>query len=383
MNGTKVYEDGYCAVFQEQEDFLDCIKRIGKNSFWDVRRSRSLRLAAIREGSELETELKEAYEKEGLDPEIITDTVLNTGLLLKVKGRYYPIRACAVKSILDRAGISGNGLKRLEKQVYARILNECLKTAQGEALIRISEGKISAVLGGDAHDYSILDMEQIFRHTAEYLEDNYRGCRYLAGFYEHEMASAMWELSGNDELLDAYRREIRLAGKVPEEMKAVVRVTTSDTGAGGANIFPMLLAGKENRTISLGSPLRLGHRNGSSLREFDEQLKMLHGKYQLAAGNLIRLLKVDIVHPVSCMKRVLDRVQIPRKYAAEAVELFLAQNGEEPCTAHDIYYAMGEIPFLLACDGEEGSRLARVEENLARALALNWSDYDIAGDYRW
>ena len=166
-------------------------------------------------------------------------------------------------------------------------------------------------------------------------------------------------------------------------MKAVVRVTTSDTGAGGANIFPMLLAGKENRTISLGSPLRLGHRNGSSLREFDEQLKMLHGKYQLAAGNLIRLLKVDIQYPVSCMKRVLDRVQIPRKYAAEAVELFLAQNGEEPCTAHDIYYAMGEIPFLLACDGEEGSRLARVEENLARALALNWSDYDIAGDYRW
>ena len=60
MNGTKVYEDGYCAVFQDQEDFLDCIKRIGKNSFWDVRRSRSLRLAAIREGSELETELKEA-----------------------------------------------------------------------------------------------------------------------------------------------------------------------------------------------------------------------------------------------------------------------------------------------------------------------------------
>ena len=76
---------------------------------------------------------------------------------------------------------------------------------------------------------------------------------------------------------------------------------------------------------------------------------------------------------------------VRRREAAfsEAVELFLAQNGEEPCTAHDIYYAMGEIPFLLACDGEEGNRLARVEENLARALALNWSDYDIAGDYRW
>ena len=161
MNGAKVYEDSYCAVFRNQETFLECIKSIGRNSFWDVRRSGSLRLTAVKEGSELERELKEAYEKEGLDPEIITDTILNTGLLLKVKGKYYPVRACAVKSILDRAGISGNGLKRVEKQVYARILNDCLKTARGEALIRVSEGKISAVLGGDAHDYSILDMERI------------------------------------------------------------------------------------------------------------------------------------------------------------------------------------------------------------------------------
>ncbi|HJC23253.1 MAG TPA: transposase [Candidatus Eisenbergiella merdavium] len=383
MNGGKVYEDGFCAVFQNQDEFLDCISRIGRNSSWDVRRSKSLRLAALQEGSDLVRELKEEYEKEGLDPEIITDTVLNTGLLLKVKGRYYPIRSCAIKSILDRAGISGNGLKRVEKQVYARILNDCLKTAKGEALIRISEGKISAVLGGDSHDYSILDMEQIFRHTVEYLKDNYRGCRYLAGFYEHEMASALWELSGNDELLDAYRKEISLAGKIPEQMKAVVRVTTSDTGVGGANIFPMLLAGKENRTISLGSPLRLGHRNGSSIREFDEQLRMLYGKYQLAAGNLIRLLKVEIQYPISCMKRVLDRLQVPKKYAAEAVEIFQAQNGEAPCTAHDIYYAMGEIPFFLSCDGEEGSRLARVEENISRALSLNWNEYDIAGDYKW
>ena len=59
MNGSKVYEDSYCAVFRDQETFFDCIKSIGRNSFWDVRRSGSLRLSAVKEGSELERELKE------------------------------------------------------------------------------------------------------------------------------------------------------------------------------------------------------------------------------------------------------------------------------------------------------------------------------------
>ena len=124
--------------------------------------------------------MKERYADEGLDEEIITDTIVNTGLLLKVRNQYYPVRNCAIKSILDRAGISGAGLRRVEKSVYARILNDCLKAAKGEALLRISEGKVSAVLGGDCHDYAVLDMEQVFLHTVDYLIGNFKGCRRLA-----------------------------------------------------------------------------------------------------------------------------------------------------------------------------------------------------------
>lgn len=53
-------------------------------------------------------------------------------------------------------------MRRLEKNVYARILNDLLKVANGEALIRFSEGKVSAVLSGDCNDYAVLDVEQIF-----------------------------------------------------------------------------------------------------------------------------------------------------------------------------------------------------------------------------
>lgn len=170
MNEAKVYEDGYRAVFQRQEDFLDCIRKRMENSSWARRKSKSLRLAALTNGGELTEHLKEKYAAEGLDEGIIADTVTNTGLVLKFKNEVYPVRGCAIKSILDRAGISGSGLRRVEKTVYARILNECLKVSQGDALLRISEGKVSAVLGGDGSDYAVIDAEQIFMHTIDYLK---------------------------------------------------------------------------------------------------------------------------------------------------------------------------------------------------------------------
>lgn len=39
---------------------------------------------------------------------------------------------------------------------------------------------------------------------------------------------------------------------------------------------------------------------------------------------------------------------------------------------------MQEIPFLLKSDHAPESKLLAVEENMARALTLRWSDYDLA-----
>ena len=138
MSETRVFADGYRGVFQNQEDFLKCLNSIGRNSFWERKTSKNLRLVAITSGSKVEEELKQMYADEGL------------------------------------------------------------KVAKGEALLRISEGKVSAVLGGDCHDYAVFDMEQVFLHSVDYLTKNFRGCSYLAGFYEHDMASALWEFSGED-----------------------------------------------------------------------------------------------------------------------------------------------------------------------------------------
>lgn len=59
--------------------------------------------------SKVEEEMRKEYLRDGQDEQNITDTILNTGLLIRLKDKCYPVRACAIKSILDRAGISGSG----------------------------------------------------------------------------------------------------------------------------------------------------------------------------------------------------------------------------------------------------------------------------------
>ena len=80
-------------------------------------------------------------------------------------------------------------------------------------------------------------------------------------------------------------------------MKAALRVSTSDVGTSGANLYPMLLCGPKQNTIALGDPLRLSHENGVTLEQFDKQLGLLFGKYQAALKNLTRLLGILITNP--------------------------------------------------------------------------------------
>ena len=45
------------------------------------------------------------------------------------------------------------------KATYAKVVNYCLRVAKGDALIKIADGKVSAVHGGDKHDYCIVNSQ--------------------------------------------------------------------------------------------------------------------------------------------------------------------------------------------------------------------------------
>ena len=375
MNETMVYADGFEKTFATAEEMLDFLSRRGKSAEWIRKPIRALRLVPLE---------KEADKLDNGDTEmeeILKDTEKHTRLVLKVRGEAYPVRNCAIQTILGRAGINGDGLRKLDLATYAKVVNCCLKAAKGECLIKIADGKVSAVHGGDAHDYSVLDMKAIFEITSEYLHTNFSGSTYLegSGTYDHSVMSAMWTLSGNQELLDTYRDALDRYGVSKKNLTPALRLTTSDVAASGVNLYPMLLTDGNNHTLSLGSPITLAHRNHSTILDYRNNLKEVYARYQDATERLAALLEIEIHNPVNCLRLLMKKLKIKAAIRNEVVEMYVAQNGEQACTAHDLYYAMNEAPFYAACQGFTGSQLLRMEENLTRALAMDWKEFDVYG----
>lgn len=187
MNETRIYADAFETRFASPKEMLDFLAERAKAATWIRKPTRSLRLVPIsQEAAHMEDSSGSDWE------DILKDTEKNTQLALKVRGETYPVRDCAIKTILDRAGISGAGLRKLEKSNYAKVVNYCLKVAKGDALIKIADGKVSAVHGGDSHDYSILDMRAVFETTMQYLDANFKGSSYMegSGAFDHNVTKA-------------------------------------------------------------------------------------------------------------------------------------------------------------------------------------------------
>ena len=376
-----VYADNYAATFMQEEPFLAFLSEREANAAWETRHAKDLRLEALEGKTAILTPPAGTSVLEA--KEIIEDTMENTRLLLKARDIVYPVRGCAVTSLLKRAKINGTALNKVEKPVLARILNHCLRVATGDALLRIADGKVSAVHAGDRNDYCILEIPELFNRTAEYLEKEFPSRTFAGGSFEHSMVTAVWELTGETELIKAYQDALTLHGVEYEELKPAIRLTSSDAAFSGANLYPTMFTGKRGGTITLGNPLKLEHRDGAALKDFDAQLELLCSQYKLAIGKLTKLLDIEIRNPVNCLLRVCKHIGIGKKLAYETSEQFKVLNGEDPCTAHDVYFGINEVVFMLQCDGASGSKIVRMEEMVARALAVRWSDYDIPGDFKW
>ena len=375
MNEARVYADGFERSFAEVKDLLEFLAERGRNAKWIRKPTNTLRLAPLE---------KEAQNLDAADAsmeEILEDTEKNTQLVLKMRGESYPVRDCAIRTILSRAGVNGDGLRKPDKATYAKVVNYCLRVAKGDALIKIADGKVSAVHGGDKHDYCILDMKAMFETTCEYLNLNFKGSVYMegSGIYDHSIVSAMWKLGGSQELLDTYRKALDAHGMDEKILSPALRFTTSDVAASGANLYPMLLTDGPNGVISLGSPIKLAHDKGATILDFRKNLEQVCARYVDAMKNLTQLMDIEIRNPVNCLKLLMKELGIKQKIRNEVVELFVSQNGEGACTAHDLYYAMNEASFFAACEGMSGQGILKLEEDITKALIKDWKKYDVYG----
>ena len=370
-------QDYYFTKFGSYASFFDYHETQSRNSQWVRVRVNDLQVEPLDKKSPLAGNLS-AFAP-GTTQEALDDTAENLGLAMRVDGKLYPVRSTAYKSLLDRAKIGGTALPKLSREVLAKVLNECLSLFKAEALLLIRDEKISAVHSGDETDYSVLPVNELLSTLQAKLDDRFAGNQFESGYCDHSLVSASWMLPGQkEELIGTYAKLLNSQGKSKLASKLIpgVRFVTSDTGVASAKVSALLLGGQY--PIHIGGCVSVDHRHQTKVSDFNAALDQLFAQFGDSIAKLQGLLEIQLDYPINAMTRICKKLSLPKKAALEAISMYEMTYGGGPATAHDVFLALQEIPFILKTAKFPESKLLVVEENMARALTLKWSDYDLA-----
>lgn len=373
----KPCEDNYTTTFDTYDSIQRYHEKLTQESRWQRCKVNEMQIAPLDQSSKLYG-TPSAFAL-GVSEDAVKDTANHLGLAIWVNGELYPIRDTAYKSLLDRAKISGTALPKLSREKLADVLNSCLSLHSAEALLLIRDEKVSAAHSGDETDYSILPIDELLKTVDKKLDDRFPGSVFEGGYCDHSMTSASWSMPAQkEELLGSYAKLLTSLGKGTMAGKLVpaIRFVTSDTGVASAKVAALLQGAQY--PIHIGSCVAVDHRHKTKVEDFDKELDQLFAQFSNTVEKLQKLLEVHLDYPINTMTRVCKKLSLPKKAALEAIGMFEMAYGSGPATAHDVFMAMQEIPYILKSEHTPEGKMLVVEENMARALSLRWSDCDLA-----
>lgn len=370
-------QDSYFTTFGTYEEMLDYHEEQANTSIWHRCPVNRLEVEPLDKKSPLYGSLSNFAP--GITQEAVDDTAENLGLAMRVDGLCYPVRDTAYKSLLDRAKITGTSLAKLGRDVLAEVLNACLKLYSAEALVLIRDEKVCAVHSGDSVDYSILPINELLQTLKAKLDTRFAGNRFEQGFCDHSIVGASWTMPmQKEDLLGTYLKTLTATGKgtMASKLMPGIRFITSDTGIASAKVSALLVGGQH--PIHIGGCIAVDHRHKTKISDFDSALDQLFAQFGDSIAKLQALMEINLDYPVNAMTRVCKKLSLPKKAAVEAISMFEMAYGDSPATAHDVFLALQEIPFILKTQNTPEHKMLETEENMARALTLKWSDFDLA-----
>lgn len=374
--------DSYHTQFSAFPDMLSYHEKIRTDSRWERTEVKNLEVAALDKASPLFNDTTSFDSSVSRDA--IEDTAENLKLAIKVKDKFFPLRDTSYKSLLDRAKVGGSALPKLPREKLAELINSCLALHKDSALLLVRDEKVSAAHSGDTRDYSVLEIDQLLDGLQSKMDERFPGNQFSGGYVDHSITSASWTLPDQKtELLDTYTKLLAAEGKTAMAAKLMpgIRFSTSDTGVASAKVSALLVG--LQYPIHIGGMISVEHRRQSKVPYFVESLDMLFAQFGDSVARLSGLLSIHLDHPVNAMTSICKRLALPKKAAMEAIDMFEMAIGEDSATAHDVFVAMQEIPFILKTQGTPESKLLALQENMARALTLKWRDYDYAREVKW
>ena len=370
-------KDDFATTFDSYTEMIHFHESLSKGTVWRRCKVKDLHVEPLDASSALCT-TPSAFVP-GTSEDAVADTVENLGLALRVGGDLYPLRTTAYKTLLDRAKISGTALPKLKKAELAAVLNACLAVHSSDALLLVRDEKVSATHSGDVRDYSVLPIDELLHTLEKKMDARFPGYHFENGYCDHAYTSGCWTFPDQKEdMLGTYAKTLQTKGMGTMAAKLVpgIRFLTSDTGVASAKVSAMLMGSQH--PIHIGSCISVDHRLQRKVEDFDKALDQLFAQFCDSVSKLQTLLEIELQYPVNAMTRICKKFSLPKKEALEAIAMFEISYGGGTATAHDVFMALQEIPWLMKANKHPEAKLLNVEENMARALSIRWSDFDLA-----
>ena len=370
-------KDDFATTFDSYPEMIHFHESLSKGTVWRRCKVKDLHVEPLDASSALCT-TPSAFVP-GTSEDAVADTVENLGLALRVGGDLYPLRTTAYKTLLDRAKISGTALPKLKKAELAAVLNACLAVHSSDALLLVRDEKVSATHSGDVRDYSVLPIDELLHTLEQKMDARFPGYHFVNGYCDHAYTSGCWTFpSQREDMLGTYAKALQTKGMGTMATKLVpgIRFLTSDTGVASAKVSAMLMG--TQHPIHIGSCISVDHRLQRKVEDFDKELDQLFAQFCDSVSKLQTLLEIELQYPVNAMTRICKKFSLPKKEALEAIAMFEISYGGGTVTAHDVFIALQEIPWLMKANKHPEAKLLTVEENMARALSIRWSDFDLA-----
>lgn len=282
------------------------------------------------------------------------------------------VRKCAMPSVYDRCGISGDSLRHMNGKVLAGVLNAAAKTREKKyCTISVVDGLVSAILseGKSKIQYTVLKASDVFVTT--------QNCLWSLIDEEERAFYGAWSYEGIHAVWDTVLQK-RLGG---ERYYVTVGLSTSDIGRGAISISA-LLKSKDQR-IPLMDDLGVVHRNTCTINDVYESVYMLEHCINGALEGLGRLESVEVNNPVNTMKRLARKVKLPKADSLSVIADYEKENGNTVTTALECYKTLSKVLDVYEGHQKNPVYIQTCTSNILKTMGADWKKYDLPGVFGW
>lgn len=332
---TETLKDKAIKGFKSPEDFIGFIEMMEAVSEW-------------KDDVNIEDVTFQCFSTEdvrGKSEQWLDTATDGTKLFITYEGMTYPVRDCAMQSVLERVGATCNFINSVTPERRAELLSEAATVVNErgrnrfdspvkKGIISIVDGKISAFLSDSKSKIGYQKQEQSkFMRDVHERVLNDGGVEDFDGFFTFNGCDATWVSNQEVILKDENNKDVLY--------NVEIHASSSDVGKGALHCSARLNDGF-GCIIPVGEE-KIPHRKALTAQDVTDAIDKLNKQINRRSADLDELKKVIVQYPEGCLKKIIKEFELPLKIGTAVVDSYIETFGKGKATAYTLFLVLCQI----------------------------------------